>query len=62
MLWQQLVSALGLALVLEGLAPFLSPGGWRRAMLAVAALDDRALRLMGLAAMGAGLLLLHLAR
>ncbi len=61
-MWQQLLSALGLALVLEGLAPFLSPAGWRRAMLAVAGLDDRALRLMGLASMGAGLLLLHLAR
>jgi len=62
MAWQQLLGALGLALVLEGLAPFVSPGAWRRAMLAVTALDDRTLRLMGLAAMGAGLLLLRLAR
>jgi membrane protease subunit HflC len=57
-----LVVALGLMLILEGLLPLLSPSGWREAMRRVAMLRDGQIRFMGLAAIGAGLLLVALAR
>lgn len=53
-----LLTAVALLLVLEGILPFANPQGLRRAMLQLAQLDDRALRLAGLFSMllGAGLL------
>lgn len=59
-LWQDLVRAFGLVLVLEGVLPFLSPGRWRAAMLRVAGLEDRVLRAFGLASMICGLIVLQL--
>ncbi len=61
-MWQDLLSALALVFVIEGILPFLSPGGYKRAMQTVAGLDERALRRMGLGAMGFGLLMLYLVR
>ncbi|RFA30467.1 DUF2065 domain-containing protein [Alkalilimnicola ehrlichii] len=55
-----LLTALALLLVLEGILPFLNPAGMRRTLLQVAQLNDRSLRIAGLVAMllGAGLLYL----
>jgi len=58
-LWQDLVRAFALVLVLEGLWPFLSPGRWRTAILRVSSLDDRMLRSFGLASMICGLIVLQ---
>jgi uncharacterized protein YjeT (DUF2065 family) len=52
-----LLPALGLALFLEGLPWFVSPGGVRRTMTRIATLDDAPLRVLGLAMMSAGLLI-----
>ena len=52
--------ALALVLVLEGLFPFLSPGGWRRTCARLMELRDGQLRFFGLASMGLGLLTLWL--
>lgn len=52
------IIALGLMLILEGLLPFLSPGGWRETMRRITELDDRQIRMVGLGSMTAGLLLL----
>ena len=52
--------ALALVLVLEGLFPFLSPGGWRRTFARLMELRDGQLRFFGLASMGLGLLTLWL--
>jgi len=60
--WEILLTALGLLLIVEGILPFLSPGRLRKMLLEVSSLDDRTLRLAGLAAMLAGLLVLYLAR
>jgi uncharacterized protein YjeT (DUF2065 family) len=49
-------------LVLEGLLPFASPGLMRRVLLQAAQMDDRALRISGLASMVVGVVLLYLAR
>ena len=58
--WQDVVRAFGLVLVLEGVWPFLSPPRWRQALLRVASLDDRLLRLFGLGSMICGVLILQL--
>lgn len=57
-----LLAALGLMLVLEGILPFLSPGLLRQTLLQLTRLEDRALRLGGLASMATGLLVLYLFR
>jgi uncharacterized protein YjeT (DUF2065 family) len=60
--WPDLVAALGLLLVAEGILPFLNPGGIRRMLAAVSAMDDATLRVAGAASMLGGLLLLWLVR
>jgi uncharacterized protein YjeT (DUF2065 family) len=51
-------SALALVLVLEGLFPFISPGGWRNTFQKLLALHDGQLRFFGLCSILVGLLLL----
>ena len=53
--------ALGLAFVLEGLCWELFPGGMRRAMASLLPRPESQLRLAGLAAVAAGLLVVALA-
>lgn len=60
--WADLGAAFALYLVIEGLLPFASPGGWRRSLEALGRLDDRRLRLFGLVMVAAGLGLLLLVR
>lgn len=57
-----LLSAVALLLVLEGLLPALSPGATRHALLQAAEMDDRTLRMAGLIAMGLGAGLLYWVR
>ncbi len=52
-------AALALVLVIEGLLPALSPGSYRKAMLSMAQLDERSLRITGLVSMIAGALFLY---
>ena len=51
-------AALALVLVVEGLLPFLSPGGWRRMFTQLLQLHDGQIRFFGLITIVAGLLLL----
>jgi uncharacterized protein YjeT (DUF2065 family) len=60
--WSDLLAALALMLVLEGLLPFLNPAGWRRVFMQLAQKADRELRAGGLVCMGLGLLLLFVVR
>jgi uncharacterized protein YjeT (DUF2065 family) len=60
-MWESLVPALALVLVIEGILPFLSPRTWRDAMSQAAQLPDKALRIMGLLSMLAGVLILYIA-
>ena len=53
-------SALALVLVLEGLFPFISPGGWRKMFQRLMTLQDGQLRFFGLCSIVAGLLFLWL--
>ena len=61
-MWQDLLVALALVLVIEGVVPFLNPGAMRRAMLALARMNDGTLRFAGLTVMVAGCLLLYVVR
>ena len=58
-MWQDLLTALALMLVIEGILPFLNPAGMRRTLLLVTQMDDGVLRLVGLGSMLLGLLLLY---
>ena len=60
--WSDLLAALALMLVLEGLLPFLNPGGWRRVFSQLARSSDGELRIGGAVCMVLGLLLLSLVR
>ena len=60
MLWDDLIRALALVLVIEGMLPFLSPDGWRQAMLQAGRLTDKTLRIIGLSSMLIGVLVLFL--
>ena len=51
-------AALALVLVVEGLLPFMSPGGWRRMFTQLLQLNDGQIRFFGLVTIAAGLLLL----
>lgn len=53
-MWQDLATAFGLMLVLEGILPFLQPGRWRRMVAYIAEIDDTALRVVGLVTMVLG--------
>ena len=55
---ESLGAALALALVIEGLLPFFSPGAWRRVFEQLLALSDGQIRGWGLASMLAGVVLL----
>ncbi|MBD3754678.1 MAG: DUF2065 domain-containing protein [Gammaproteobacteria bacterium] len=53
-----LLIALALVFVLEGLLPFVFPELWRKMMLEAVQLSERQLRMMGLASISIGMLLL----
>ena len=56
--WQHILIAFSLVLVIEGVIPFLYPSRWRRLVAQMAIVDDRTLRMVGLISMlsGVGLL------
>jgi hypothetical protein len=60
--WSDLLAAFALYLVLEGIMPFLNPGGMKRAIALILSIPDSQLRFGGLGAIVAGLVLLVLVR
>lgn len=57
--WQDLLTALGLLLVVEGILPFIAPARFRKALLNFAALDDRGMRVLGLICLVGGCVLVN---
>ena len=57
-LWDLMLGALALMLVIEGLLPFFNPGVWRRVFERALSLTDGQLRFAGLSSMLAGIGLL----
>jgi uncharacterized protein len=61
-MWSDLLAATALVLVIEGVLPFLSPRRFREALYLAAQMSDQGLRIMGLASMFLGLVILYLVR
>ena len=59
-IYQDFFVAIALVLVIEGILPFLKPEGWRNMMSVIAKQSDKALRIMGLVSMLAGVVLLYM--
>jgi uncharacterized protein YjeT (DUF2065 family) len=57
-----LLAALALFFVLEGIVPFLNPGGLKRALEKLVTIGDRELRIAGLGSMLVGVVILYLVR
>ncbi len=62
MYWTEILTAVALLLVIEGMLPFVGPSRYKQAVARIAGLSDNQLRTFGLAAMVAGLLLLFVVR
>jgi uncharacterized protein YjeT (DUF2065 family) len=60
--WQDLLAALALVLVIEGMVPFLNPQSLRRMLEMVSQVDDRTLRIMGFVSMLFGVVMLYIVR
>ena len=61
-MFDNLLAALALMLVLEGILPFVNPSALRRTLQTVGQMDDRSLRFVGLVSMLAGVVLLYVVR
>jgi uncharacterized protein YjeT (DUF2065 family) len=59
-MWHNILVALALMLVIEGIFPFLNPSGIRRVLILMAQMDDRQLRFGGLTSMVIGVVLMYL--
>ena len=57
-----LLAALALFFVLEGIVPFLNPAGLKRALEKLVTIGDRELRIAGLGSMLVGVAILYLVR
>lgn len=59
-MWNEILTALALVLVLEGILPFCNPTYLRKMFVLIAKMEDEKLRFIGLSSMLVGLLLLYL--
>lgn len=59
-MWQDLLLAGSLVLIIEGLMPAISPGGWRNMISQATELPDRSLRAGGVALIIIGAVMFHL--
>ncbi len=60
--WSDLLAALALVLIFEGLLPFAGPQSLKKTFVLILQMDDRTLRTLGLASIIIGLLLLYFVR
>jgi uncharacterized protein YjeT (DUF2065 family) len=61
-IWKEILTAVALLLVIEGMLPFVRPDRYKRLVVQISRLSDNQLRNFGLFAMIAGLLLLFIVR
>jgi len=62
MYWTEILTALALVFVIEGMLPFISPAKYRQMVAEITRLSDNHIRNIGLVVMVAGLLLLFVVR
>ena len=61
-MWNELLVAIALVLVIEGVIPFLAPEKFRRALVQLVQMSDQVLRIVGLASMTLGIIILYIIR
>ena len=61
-MWQDILTAFALYLIIEGMIPFVGPDLFRQTVAKLAELNDNHLRATGLTIMAAGLLMLFVVR
>lgn len=59
-MWESLLTAICLLLIIEGIIPFLYPQKWRNLVAMLATVSNGQLRIMGLVSMLLGVALLYL--
>jgi uncharacterized protein len=62
MAWTEILTALALVLIIEGMVPFVGPRKYRQIVSQMAMLSDNHLRTVGLVIMIAGVVLLFVVR
>ncbi len=60
--WNDLLAALALVLVIEGLLPFINPEGYKKTMMQMSAFPEKTIRIIGFGSMIAGVIFLYLVR
>ena len=61
-MWQDILTAFALYLIIEGMIPFVGPDLFRRTVARLAELNDNHLRATGLTVMATGLIMLFVVR
>jgi uncharacterized protein YjeT (DUF2065 family) len=61
-MWTDLLTALALVLIIEGIMPFVNPEGSRKMFLMASQMNNSNLRTIGFASMLVGLVFLYLVR
>ena len=62
MFWTEILTAVALVLVIEGMLPFIRPGRYKQLVAQIVRMPEGQLRLFGLASMIFGILLLFIVR
>jgi uncharacterized protein len=60
--WTDLLAALAIVCIIEGIMPFINPSATRRVLARIASMEEREIRIVGLASMLVGLAILYLVR
>ncbi|MGI9202826.1 MAG: DUF2065 domain-containing protein [Woeseiaceae bacterium] len=61
-MWQDILTAVSLFLIIEGMVPFIGPNFYRQAVVRIAQMDDNGLRVTGLTIASIGVLILYIVR
>jgi uncharacterized protein len=60
--WTDLLAALAIVCIIEGIMPFISPLATKRLLAKMASMEEREMRIVGLVSMLVGLAILYLVR
>jgi uncharacterized protein YjeT (DUF2065 family) len=60
--WTDLLAALAIVCIIEGIMPFINPPAMKRLLARMATMEEREMRIFGLASMLLGLAILYMVR
>jgi uncharacterized protein YjeT (DUF2065 family) len=61
-MWQDILTAISLYLIIEGMIPFIGPNLFRQSVMRIAQMDDNGLRITGLTVASVGVIMLYIVR